>query len=54
MLSVSSSTVVPAPDSLAQMLVQALTAQDHALLEEVRGGQGESCVSFSVQVFVQF
>ncbi|XP_063682253.1 uncharacterized protein LOC134817077 [Bolinopsis microptera] len=35
MLSVSSSTVVPAPDSLAQMLVQALTAQDHALLEEV-------------------
>lgn len=33
MLSVSSA--VPAPDSLAQMLVQALTAQDHALLEEV-------------------
>lgn len=35
MLSVSSTTAVPAPDSLAQMLVQALNAQDHALLEEV-------------------
>lgn len=35
MLSVASSTAVPAPDSLAQMLIQALTAQDHALLEEV-------------------
>ena len=35
MLSVASNTAVPAPDSLAQMLIQALTAQDHALLEEV-------------------
>ncbi|KAL5254554.1 hypothetical protein ACHWQZ_G014114 [Mnemiopsis leidyi] len=35
MLSVASSTAVPAPDSLAQMLIQSLTAQDHALLEEV-------------------
>ena len=34
MLSVS--TTVPAPDSLAQMLVQAINAQDHTLLEEVQ------------------